>query len=100
MEKEQRFIDANVFKRFVDDMAIKRKEPFDNGIPDEICCFLQILDMTPTAKVKEIIHGSWRPKMFYGYARGFSCSNCKKVSDEIFRYCPHCGSIMDGESDG
>jgi hypothetical protein len=81
-------------------MVIKQKEPFENGIPYEISCFLQILDMIPTAKVKKIIHGAWHPKMFQGYARGFSCSNCKKVSDEIFIYCPHCGAVMDGESNG
>jgi hypothetical protein len=70
----------------------------------------EIIWRTPYADVKEVKHGHWMEVKFptgieaFGYkemmVEAWKCSVCKKnvdVSEGHFRYCPHCGSKMDGE---
>ena len=63
----------------------------------------------PESDVEEVRHGEWEahPDDFDICATEFVCSVCKEsfvsseLTDEIFlemlKYCPNCGSKMDGE---
>ena len=58
--------------------------------------FLNLIDKTSTADVTEVIHAKWEISSdgYYPY-----CTNCKTEPKNGVRskYCPECGSRMDGE---
>ena len=50
---------------------------------------------TPTADVREVVHGTWI-KHDDGYVEYYECSHCLKMSprDNEFDFCPWCGADM------
>jgi hypothetical protein len=74
---------------------------------------LNTLKNTPTADAAPVVHGRWEwytdrcEDLFLGCdeAYGWRCSQCKVALDAeddpevmpTFRYCPNCGTKMDGD---
>lgn len=69
----------------------------------------EIIWRTPYADVREVKHGHWTKVQVptgisaFGHTEmticSFKCSICGgkiDVSEEHYRYCPHCGNPMDG----
>ena len=72
----------------------------NRGIADYIA---EDISMIPSADVAPVRHGRW---IKVGYACGegeYQCSECKETewrsSASRLRYCPFCGSMMDGGAD-
>lgn len=45
----------------------------------------------------DILRAEWiyfRDELGLSDVRFADCSNCKKVSDPLYQYCPHCGAYM------
>lgn len=57
--------------------------------------FLDLIEVIPTADVKEVKHGRWIKDRNFNddLAR---CSACHIFSDRQPNYCPNCGAKMDG----
>ena len=55
----------------------------------------------PTADVVEVVHGEWIKAD--SMPRSAKCSECNcwitrhTITENWFRYCPHCGAKMDGK---
>lgn len=59
---------------------------------------LEILDQEPI--IEERKHGYWRIESYLLEKTG-CCSICGeqiRMPHEIYKYCPNCGAIMDGDS--
>ena len=58
------------------------------------------IDAAPTVDAVPVVHGRWKEDPSgYGF---WICSHCGFVSeasgaDILYRYCPHCGALMDGK---
>lgn len=51
-----------------------------------------LIDKTPTADVRENVHGEWlRHKEFQ---RVIACSICNCFVSQMTNFCPHCGANM------
>lgn len=59
-----------------------------------------VLHDMPAADVAPVVHGEWRENRLNGYAYAFICSKCGYIDGYPFndrhRYCPNCGTKMDG----
>lgn len=103
-----RLIDADVLERTLDDVCV--------GICN--CCSAfdtekwrcSLIDHAPTIDAAPVVHAQWDGEGD-GYADGelvidvWSCSKCGYYIDDgtddlacLPRYCPQCGSRMDGDS--
>ena len=55
----------------------------------------------PSADVEEIRHGRWVSNKLDGYKLAYYCSECGWIDGYPFndrhKYCPNCGTLMDGE---
>lgn len=47
----------------------------------------------PAADVATVRHGKWK---FLGIGH-YECTNCKKINDYPYNYCPNCGAKMEEE---
>lgn len=55
-----------------------------------------VLETFPASDVVEVKHGRWLPQRFLG--RGVvDCSECATLGSLQWKWCPVCGSKMDGE---
>lgn len=70
----------------------------------------EIIWRTPYADVAEVKHAHWIEIQLptgvevFGHKEmmtaGFKCSLCKEnidASEQHYKYCPHCGALMNGE---
>lgn len=61
----------------------------------------QMINAQPTADVVEVVHGEWIKADLM--PRSAKCSECNcwitrhTITENWFRYCPHCGAKMDGK---
>ena len=64
---------------------------------DAIEADIDALENIPAADVKPVVHARWLPE----YPVTHACSNCGFVAGDyklsIFKFCPNCGAMMDGE---
>lgn len=81
------------------DLCGSDREAFDNWqeILDEIKAI-------PSADVAPVRHGHWIKTGSYAFGENeYLCSECKETewrsSASRLRYCPFCGSMMDGGAD-
>lgn len=93
MANEKRLIDANALMNkvawYVDEPDYQHiGEDWRNGawaIGYEI-------SIAPTVDAVEVVHGEWR----YYSTTMQECSNCyRHTARHRFKYCPHCGAIME-----
>lgn len=92
-------------KEYIDRKEVLNKafEPVETWITDDVVS-VEDIKKIPTADVVEVKHGRWKLLDECSNA-GVYCSVCgKKVYKTDYanqkiksRYCPNCGSIMDGE---
>ena len=85
-EKIMRLVDADALIKDLKD----RKIPFNADIND-------VIITAPTIDAEPVRHGEWVPKITEYGTMVFRCSACQRYSDIHWAYCPHCGTIMDGE---
>lgn len=55
----------------------------------------EFLNSIPDADVEEVKHGEWITRKSIHREEFYVCSVCKTATDDIWRYCPHCGANMD-----
>ena len=61
---------------------------------------LAVIDKTPPADVREVVHGRWKKVNVTAASISFYCSECGADSVlGIENYCWNCGARMDGDSD-
>lgn len=59
---------------------------------------LQAIEAIPAADVRPVVRGEWRKsELFNDHPE---CSVCSYVSGERSNFCPNCGAVMDGGSNG
>lgn len=57
------------------------------------------IDTIPRVDAVEVVHGRWIvPKIPHITVVGI-CSECGKMSDRNYNFCPNCGADMRGEED-
>ena len=87
MATEKRLIDANE--------AIERAKNSDKIVGSSIWEtgeVVEFLEDCPTVDAVEVVHGRWR----YYSTTMQECSNCQRhTARHKFKYCPHCGAIME-----
>ena len=61
----------------------------------------------PSADVQPVKHGRWKYYENNGIIDTYICTNCQgkvemaiDVDSSSFKYCPNCGAIMDGDTNG
>ena len=52
----------------------------------------------PAADVVEVRHGKWLPQVLLG-TKTWDCSECKTLGSPQWKWCPVCGTKMDGKGD-
>lgn len=72
---------------------------FDNGVQ----FILEKLDALPTADVVEVKHGEWQEERWCDNFQ-HTCSLCHSTvrvhpQSVAYKYCPYCGTKMDGRSE-
>ena len=82
---------------------IEREALIDNlkrFAPEHFSELIQMLvEKQPAADVAPVVHGEW---MWNDDEQGFYCQHCPTTywkSPDVpsaFKYCPHCGAVMDG----
>ena len=79
------------------------EKEIENGATDVFDAVEDALEETPTIEEDHVKHGKWS-KPLEGKVRAFQCSLCGGLSFNhglmiacTYKYCPHCGSRMDGE---
>ena len=88
MATEKRLIDAN---------ELLEKHTCDvYGAYDDSCMvqavFVPYIKGAPTVNAVEVVHGYW----LYHSTTMQECSNCQRhTARHKFKYCPHCGAIME-----
>ena len=80
---------------------------FSRGLNDDGILYVPYGDiaLAPSVEAVPVIHAYWRSE---GGKKARFCSHCNhdepyKFADketDIYAYCPHCGSRMDGNTDG
>ena len=60
------------------------------------------LENLPVANVQEVRHGKWRECRFGNgitvpFRKYYICNQCNHTSQKKSRYCPNCGTKMDGK---
>ena len=56
----------------------------------------KMIELLPAANVAPVRHARWKS---YGKNLG-ECSECGEIVSVRSNYCPNCGAMMDGVSDG
>ena len=105
MANENRLIDAEKFKRVLQNM-IRHLMEFEEDKMAEIMVTMiestiKCLNLQPTVDAVEVVHGRWEKAEYHGFLR---CSECKDahiddtwVADVKWNYCPNCGAKMYGD---
>ena len=59
-------------------------------------CILKLLDKLPAKELDDFTEGEWEWKGLDGLYNPYMshCSECGHLGDEVWSYCPHCGSKM------
>ena len=57
---------------------------------------VKILNQFPAADVEPVNHGRWVQQPLNG-THIWRCSKCETIGSPQWKYCPKCGSKMDGE---
>lgn len=88
-----KYINADNFiipKGTIDDIA-------ERGVP----AIHDLLDIQPSADVRENTHREWKGGAFCGYdmygetvITPITCSGCKYEVEEVSNFCPNCGAVM------
>ena len=98
MANEKRLIDANAlmdaFREYMMDRYDKEKCVSEENCKtcEHSCLWRKIVSASPIVDAVEVVHGYWISHYAYN-----DCSVCGDSSDDIYKYCPHCGAKMDGE---
>lgn len=79
--------------RLIDANEIKLEKGFFENI-NNVPKFFEWLGKQPT--IDPVKHGHWVWKKPSDDCR---CSNCGKIADQKYPYCPWCGARMKGEED-
>lgn len=59
----------------------------------------KLMEAAPTMDAVEVVHGRWIiPKIPHITIVGI-CSECGKMGDRNYNFCPNCGADMRGEED-
>ena len=111
-----RLIDADAFDRDLCDAkfsaSLNRAYDENRAFEDEEMwystqSFRDVMKYRPTVDAVPVVHGKWQKinnpnySPFDGSAEHISiCSVCGYMREQYdFRYCPHCGALMDGKKD-
>lgn len=85
--------------------SYKRKESSLKalGVSDEakgiIDSLIDVIDEEPTVALVKRGHWIQKPTSRMQYYQDYECSECGIVEDEIVRYCPNCGALMQEDRD-
>lgn len=65
--------------------------------------FDEIIDLQPTADVRENVKGEWQPIEVQPYFKkhfdtSVVCSVCHRKGNKRWNFCPNCGADMRGEA--
>lgn len=66
---------------------------------------VDMLKEVPVVEAESVQHGEWSDYRINGYdglhpVYETQCSLCGKYARFTYRFCPHCGARMDGETNG
>ena len=53
----------------------------------------------PAADVVEVRHGEWMPQKLFS-EMAWCCSECQTLGSRAWKWCPVCGTTMDGKGEG
>lgn len=65
--------------------------------------FLQSMSLAdvPTVDAVEVVHGRWiYEPVEFSLVKDIRCSVCRRYVKVPENYCPNCGAIMDGDTNG
>ena len=89
MASEKRLIDANEAYEIA--RGSGRHNDFARSRAD-LTSLEEVLEECTTVDAVEVVHGYWR----YYSTTMQECSNCQRhTARHKFKYCPHCGAIME-----
>ena len=97
-----KYVEANLMKSLLLKAAGNKRKQL--RIANDFC---KMLDITPTADVKPVIHAYWEfCKKCEDYTNIYKCSNCGYIDnfwpipgEVTVPYCWHCGARMDEVKD-
>jgi hypothetical protein len=87
----------NKMPRYIDAEKLVEEKSWDVPFKTEDASYVQVVDVgdildAPTADVIEVKHGTW---LMYSTTM-MECSSCKRhTARHKFKYCPHCGAMME-----
>lgn len=85
-----RMIDADaLLEEHCDGCSLEQREECK---ADPVCASAMWIVEAPTVDAVPVVHGRWE----YYSTTMMECSNCKRhTARHKFRYCPHCGAVME-----
>ena len=87
------YIDKQAFNDAIREAIRRCPNTFYNGLETA----RQIAHNLPSADVQPVRHGRWISEWKSSYNTGLaSCSECECVTGMRWKYCPNCGTHMDG----
>ena len=94
-----RYIDAdNLKERIPKDI---HEDVFENCSNCELLDDEQVkelIDLQPTADVRENVKGYWKKRKDKPLQNWYQCSNCGAICGETPKYCSECGADMRGNN--
>ena len=72
------------------------------GMPStEWYCVEDMIENAPAVDAAPVVHARWDEIRDYTQAGliSFECSECGRLCDTLYKYCPRCGARMDGGAD-
>ena len=98
MATEQRLIDANPIKKFIEDGL--NNPDLKKAFGYDAIEILAEIEYAPTVDAVEVVHGRWDHHASMArtpFAMNYDCSVCGNESAETTNYCPNCGAKMDAQ---
>ena len=100
MANEKRLIDASELEARFHETKMIEIFPYWKELNFDTQCELvrfgkalkKMMQNAPTVDAVEVVHGRWE----YYSTTMMECSNCKRhTARHRFKYCPHCGAVME-----